>query len=108
MPSTQLVGHWGDGNDELYFDAVDPTYKTGGYVLMHVHPVRGGFHHQYRVDAEDPGDQHIAATLLFADGSRRDEKYVISEDGKSMTSTTTITGIETRSSWRRVDDKTRP
>ena len=106
-PSARLVGHWATStNDHLYFDAVDPTYKTGGYVL--IHPDRKTFHHKYRIDAEDASDQHIAATLLFADGDRRDEKYVISEDGKSMTEETTITGIQTSTELRRVDDKTSP
>jgi hypothetical protein len=104
-PSARLVGHWATPtNDELYFGAVDPTYRTGSYVL--VHPDKKVFRHTYRVDAEDPSDQHVAVTLLFADGERRDETYVIAADGRSMTSSTVVTGVPTETRLSRVDDAT--
>lgn len=64
------------------------------------------FRHKYRIGAEDAGDQHVAVTRLFADGDRRDEKYAISEDGRSMSSSTVVTGIQTDTRLRRVDDAT--
>jgi hypothetical protein len=104
-PSTRLVGHWATpSNDELYFDAADATYRTGNYVL--VHPDKKAFRHKYHIDAEDPSDQHIAVTLLFADGTRGDTKYTIAEDGRSMIESRVVTGIPTETELRRVDDKT--
>ena len=80
------------------------TYRTGNYVL--VHPDKKVFRHKYRIDTEDPSDQHIAVTLLFADGTRGDTKYTVAEDGRSMTESRVITGIPTETALRRVDDKT--
>jgi len=103
----RLVGHWTSrGNDNLYFGEIDPTTKIGSYIL--VHPDGKLFTHRYQVESEDPSERSISTTLLFASGNRREETYVISEDGKSMQSTTLVTGIETHSQLTKVDDKTAP
>ena len=103
----QLVGHWSSaGNDHLYFGETDPTSKIGSYIL--VHPDGKSFTHRYKVESEDPSDRTIKTNLLFADGDSREETLVISEDGKSMEKTTTVTGIEIHSQLTKVDDKTAP
>ena len=103
----QLVGHWSSrGNDNLYFGETDPTSKIGTYIL--VHPDGKSFTHRYKVESEDPSDRTIRTNLLFADGDSREETLVISEDGKSIEKTTTVTGIEIHSQLTKVDDKTAP
>lgn len=103
----QLVGHWSSpGNDHLYFGETDPTSKIGSYIL--VHPDGKSFTHRYKVESEDPGDRTIRTNLLFAGGDSREETLVISEDGKSLEKTTSVTGIEIHSQLTKVDDKTAP
>jgi hypothetical protein len=66
------------------------------------------FTHRYEIESEDPEDRTISANLMFASGHSRETTYLISEDGKSMESTTIVTGIETHSNLTTVDDKTAP
>jgi hypothetical protein len=103
----QLVGHWSTtGNDNLYFGETDPTSKIGSYIL--VHPDGKSFTHRYKIESEDPSSRTIRANLLFASGESREETFVISEDGKSLEKTTSVTGIEIHSQLTKVDDKTAP
>jgi hypothetical protein len=103
----QLVGHWSTAaNDHLYFSETDPASQIGSYIL--VHPDGKAFTHRYKVESADSSDRAIRTNLLFASGDRRETTYAISEDGKSMESTTIVTGIETHSQLTKVDDKTAP
>jgi len=101
------VGHWATPSDDhLYFGATDPGTRIGSYIL--VHPDGKAFTHRYHLESESPGDRTLAVNMLFAIGDSRETTFVIAADGNSMESTTTITGIETRSTQTRVDDKTAP
>ena len=103
----QLVGHWANASDDhLYFGPIDPGSKTGSFIM--VHPDGKVFTHRYELASEDAGARKLEANLLFASGDSRETTYVISPDGKTLDSTTVITGIETKSQMSRVDDATSP
>jgi len=103
----KLVGHWSSaGNDNLYFGEADTVSKTGSYIL--VHPDGKAFTHRYKVESVTARERTIKTNLLFAGGDQREQTFVLSEDGKSIETTTVVTGIETHSALTRVDDRTAP
>lgn len=103
----QFVGHWATASDDhLYFGQIDPASEVGSYIL--VRPDGKSFTHRYEIESEYAGDRTIYVNLLFASGDSRETTYVISADGKSMESTTVVTGIETQSRLTKVDDRTAP
>lgn len=103
----KLVGHWSSaGNDNLYFGETDAGSRIGSYVL--VHPDGKAFTHRYRIESAEPKKRVIKTTLLFADGDKREESFLVSEDGQSVETSTVVTGIETHSQLSKVDDKTAP
>lgn len=106
-PAPKLVGHWAtDAGDQLYYGPVDATSGKGPYIL--VHPDGKRFDHAYRLRGSVPARQAIEATYLFADGDQAQIGFVLSADGKTLTSTQDITGMQITSDAKRVDDRTAP
>lgn len=106
-PTPRLVGHWAtDSGDQLYYGPVDAATKTGAYTLIQSSGKR--FDHAYAVQAGDPSKQAIQATYLFADGDRAAVAFELSADGKTLTSTQEITGMQITTDATRVDDRTAP
>lgn len=106
-PAPRLVGHWAtNAGDQLYYGPLDAATKTGAYTLIQSSGKR--FDHAYSVQASDPAKQAIQATYLFADGDRTQVAFELSADGKTLTSTQEITGMQITTDAKRVDDRTAP
>lgn len=106
-PAPRLVGHWAtSAGDQLYYGPVDAAAKTGAYTLIQSNGKR--FDHAYSVQGSDPSKQAIQATYLFADGDRASVAFELSADGKTLTSTQEITGMQITTDATRVDDRTTP
>jgi hypothetical protein len=73
-----------------------------------VHPDGRSFHHHYQLLNEDPSSQTAVVNLLFTNGDSRSEADVISEDGRTLTIGTSITGHYSTEKLQRVDNATVP
>jgi hypothetical protein len=106
-PAPRLIGHWAtDAKDQLFYGPIDTASGQGSYTL--IHPDGKVFRHAYRIRSTDPARQAVQATYLFADGDTAPVAFVLSADGRTLTSTQEITGMQIDSDAKRVDDRTAP
>jgi hypothetical protein len=105
-PSARLVGHWADGvGDESFFSSRDGE-GIGQFTM--IHPDGRTFRHRYQIVRESAREQTTRVRLLFADGDSAEATFAVSADGRTLTETRVITGIETTTSSNRTDDRQAP
>ncbi len=105
-PAERLIGHWSTkSSDHLYY-AKTTDDGLGSYIL--VQPDGNTARHQYKVVSQIPTGERIIVLLMFSDGDKRQEEYMISKDGRELEETTEIRGMEIKSKLTYVDNKTVP
>jgi len=105
-PADRLVGHWStESGDDLYYSKVK-TDGIGSYIP--VGPDGNTARHKYKVVSQIPAGERVIVQLLFSNGDKRQEEYMLGKDGKELVSTTEILGTEITSKLKYVDGKIEP
>ena len=104
-PADRLVGHWSNELEENYYYG-KLTDGFGRYII--VAPNGKTVFHQYKIISQSPEGEKIVVQLLFSNGDKREETYVISKDGKELKKTTIYRGIGVITLRYYVDDKEKP
>jgi hypothetical protein len=105
-PAERLIGHWStESGDNLYY-AKPKDEGLGSHVL--VQPNGNTARHHYKVLSQIPTGERVVVDIVFSDGSKRTETYMISKDGKELVSTIKILGSDLSIELRYVDNKTEP
>ncbi len=105
-PADRLVGHWSTkSGDSLYYSKVK-TDGIGSYILVQTDGNTAL--HKYKVVSQIPAGERVIVQLLFSDGDKRDEQYIVGEDGKELVKTTEILGGTVTGKLKYVDGKIEP
>ena len=104
-PADRLVGHWSNELEENYFYG-KLTDGFGSYIIAT--PNGETVFHQYKIISQYPEREKIVVQLLFSNGDKREETYLIAKDGKELKKTTIYRGIGVITLRYYVDDKEKP
>ena len=105
-PAGRLVGHWSTkSGDNLYYAKIRAD-GFGSYVL--VQSDGNTARHQYKLVSQIPNGKRVIVQLLFSDGDKRNETYLVEKDGKELTSTTDILAMKITSQLKYINGKTEP
>jgi hypothetical protein len=106
VSAAALVGHWSDSSgDHLYYSAT-ANDGIGNYTL--VQPNGRIFRHKYRLaQAAAPGADMMIEEIYATGGSNR-VTMAFSKDGKKLTTTKDVTGLQISTTYDFADAKTEP
>jgi hypothetical protein len=105
-PAERLIGHWSTRvGDHLYYAKIRAD-GLGSYVL--VQPDGNTARHQYKIVSQIPTGERVIVQLLFSDGDKRNETYLIAKDGQELTATTVFHAMTITSQLKYVDSKIKP
>ena len=105
-PSDRLIGHWSNELEENYYYG-KLTEGIGSYIIV---SPDGNIvaNHQYKIISQYPEGENIVVQLLFSNGDKREESYIIAKDGMELKKTTIYRGMEVITLRYYVDDKENP
>lgn len=105
-PAERLIGHWStESGDNLYYAKIRAD-GLGGYIL--VQPDGNTASHQYKIVSQIPTGERVIVQVLFSNGDKRNETYIIPKDGKELTATTELLGMKITLQLKYVGGKTEP